>query len=95
MGFSEGGSVGDGIGILSPNCEAGSLDESAWRRAGVLSILEDLFTVDKEVLDARGQLVRLLEGGPIDHRLRVEDHDVGIVIGCQTATTGELEIGGW
>ena len=43
----------------------------------MLAVVYHRGAVDEDVLDAYGVLVRVLEGGPVDHCVRVEHDDVG------------------
>lgn len=45
--------------------------------AGVLAVSKDLYTVDKNMFDADGILLRLLVGGHIGNRIRIKDDDIG------------------
>ena len=38
--------------------------------------------------------MRLLEGGVVNDRVRIEDHHVGKVAGCEAAAPLQLEVGG-
>ncbi len=55
----------------APQCPARPL-------AGRLAVLPDRLAVDEDMGDARRRLHRLGEGGAVDHRLRIEDAEIGI-----------------
>lgn len=59
---------------------AWTTDEPPGLGAGVISVLQNLDAVDKNVDHAGGILVGLIEGRMILNRRRVENHDIGEIV---------------
>src|SRR4051794_11047888 len=55
------------------------------------AVLNDRDAVDKQPLDAVGELVRLVEGRLINQYLRVKDDHVGEVAGLEVAALRQLD----
>jgi len=73
---------------------AGAFDKSAWCCAGMFTITQDLSAIDEHMKNTGSQLVRVFEGGLVNHGFRIEDDDICVVTLCQLPTPVELQIGG-
>src|SRR5262245_64901866 len=65
------------MGPNRPRLRPRPAHHAAWRRAGVLAILQHLPAVHPHMADANRVLMRLLVGRPVRNRLRIEDDNVG------------------
>ena len=61
--------------------------------AGVLTVLEHLNTVDKDMLHANSVLVRVFVGRSVANGRRIEDNDIGEHSLLEKTATVQLEIG--
>src|SRR5438132_8121057 len=69
-------------------------DHPPWLRAGVLAVAQDLHSVDEDVRDAVGVLMRILVGRACRDRVRIEDDDVGEISGLQQTALRDAEVCG-
>src|SRR5215472_18958664 len=56
-----------------------------WARTGHLSFIDDCHAVDQNIFHPFRQLIRLVEGCPIMHRSRIENHNVSPHSGLEHA----------
>jgi len=64
------------------------MHELAGLRAGVHALPYHLHAVDENVHDTRRELTRLVEGGMVGNRRRIEDDDVRVANGSRQPLSG-------
>src|SRR5690242_20678024 len=80
--------------LWSVRITSGPPQSPAWRRPGVLAILQHLHTIDEDMAHAGRVLVRLVERRTIGDLGRIEDHHVGEHAFADEAAPIELEVRG-
>src|SRR5579875_303867 len=63
------------------------------RCACVLPLSDDTDAVDPDIADPRGELVRVLERGPVGNCICVEEHNIGVVARAQQAAITQAKTG--
>src|SRR5699024_2570754 len=79
------------VSVMTLSIVAGAVDAFAGEGAGMVGVSHNGSAVHEDIADAGGQVMRIRIGGVVDHRLRVEDHDVGIHPVSQEATIAKSE----